>query len=123
MTRRELDVTNLIPPMPPKPGQTTAPALAFTAEVPYNLVMGHVMDANGDDAPWTTAAVRDEIKALLPTLDRATWKPRDVVQAIIAVLDRHGYDSVDRELSFAIAAAQFGWTYDTMYDAWLSDDS
>lgn len=91
------------------------------AEVPYNLVMDHPMNANADDAPWTTTAVRDEIRALLPSLDPATWKPCDVVRAIIAVLDRHGYDSVDRELSFALAAATFGWDYDVMYDAWLEN--
>ena len=45
--------------------------------------------------------------------------PAEVVTAVLDVLDVFGYDSLDREALFTLAAARFGWDYDVLYNTWL----
>lgn len=68
---------------------------------------------------WTTPAVRDEIRALLPSFTDAPG----AVTGIMAVLNRHGYDSIDREISFSLASHQMGLDYEDFYQAWLNGGS
>lgn len=72
-------------------------------------------DGYDSEVGWTDNAVRDEIKGLVFT------SAAQAVAVILAVLDRHGYDSIDRELSFTIASHRLGIPYEDLYDAWIGD--
>lgn len=65
------------------------------------------------DKAWTAPEVRTEVEAL-------PWKnPGETVTDIMEILDRHGYDSIDRELAFWHWSQRTGLPYDRFYNAWL----
>ena len=64
---------------------------------------------------WTTPEVKKDIEALTYT------SPEQAVKAILAVLDDHGYDSIDREMAFYDAADKLKVDYEELYQAWLNN--
>lgn len=67
---------------------------------------------------WTKPEIEGEV---LKAVQQAA-SPAAVAKAIMEILDHHGYDSMDREMAFWIAAVTRDWDYNTIYDAWLALD-
>jgi limonene-1,2-epoxide hydrolase len=74
-------------------------------------------------AAWTSPELRREVVLALDELVDRTPSPLDIVRAVMPILERYGYDSVDRELSFTLAVAFHAIKYSAIYDAWLHDDT
>ena len=66
---------------------------------------------------WTS----DEVKREALGLD-ASLPVGELVRQVVEVLERHGYDSIDRELAFWHYSQVTGHEYNDLYDAWLAAD-
>lgn len=69
---------------------------------------------------WTTDTVRDEVAGFIGAAAATSTPPATITAGIIAILEVHGYDSIDRELAFDLAAETTGRDYDEFYRAWLA---
>ena len=65
---------------------------------------------------WSQPSVEGKV---LPVIEQAAT-PKAAADAIMAVLDSVGYDSMDREMAFWIASQTKSWDYNDLYDAWLN---
>jgi hypothetical protein len=63
---------------------------------------------------WTAPEVKAEALALDPTQSTDA-----LVASIMEILDRHGYDSIDRELAFWHYSQVTGRDYEEFYQSWL----
>lgn len=60
-----------------------------------------------------------QVEALVMRTIQRVETPAAAATEIQKLLDRVGYDSMDREMAFWIASQLKGWEYDDIYDAWL----
>lgn len=63
---------------------------------------------------WTTEECKAEALGFDPEQDTVT-----LVASVMEVLERHGYDSIDRELAFWHYSQVTGRDYEDFYQAWM----
>lgn len=66
---------------------------------------------------WTSEECKREALGL-----DASQPLGQLVKQVVEVLERHGYDSIDRELAFWHYSQVTGREYNDLYDAWLASD-
>lgn len=66
---------------------------------------------------WSAPGIETDV---LRVIETAPDVPHAVAE-IMGVLNRAGYDSMDREMAFWIATQIKGWDYDDLYTTWLDD--
>jgi hypothetical protein len=67
--------------------------------------------------PWVNDDIGPAIDAGLDSIDPT---PHNIAVKVMEILESFGYDSIDRESSFAIATARFSLSYESIYDAWIA---
>lgn len=65
---------------------------------------------------WTEPEVEAETKAFI---DGAPTDAAVLTDGIMEILNRHGYDSIDRELAFWYTSQTKGIDYEALYQRWL----
>lgn len=64
---------------------------------------------------WSEPGIEPEVLRVI----EAAPDEHHAVAEIMGVLNRAGYDSMDREMAFWIATQIKGWDYETLYNIWL----
>lgn len=74
-----------------------------------------------DDGLEMSIPVLDSTIAAVEAAIVKSKLPKDIVAAILAAMDAgEGYDSIEREALFALAAKRTGLSYDAFYWTWMA---